>query len=136
MYPEEMHIGLGALSLGTPQRIEQARALLHGVDLGSVLENAFLPSIDPKSHGVTTDLSALSILDVTMQRLFLSSRAEVTETYRLMTGAAGVGGLLPQICAKIFQSFVDADLCPAGAEKRKGLRPDLPYVFTKFRGFN
>ena len=109
-YPEQLHITIGALNLHTPQRIDQALALLHSIDVGSMLENAFRPPIERNSYGGTIDLSALSILDVTMQGLFVHPKTwNLAKAIDLMAKVYDVGGLLPQICADIRQRFLDAD---------------------------
>ena len=110
-YPEQLHITIESLFLDTPQRIDQALALLHSIDVGSMLENAVRSPLDQNNYGVATDLPALSIFDVTMQGLSVAPNTpNLADSYRLAVEVSDVGRLLPRICAAIRQSFRDQDL--------------------------
>ncbi|KAL8784230.1 MAG: hypothetical protein Q9195_009129 [Heterodermia aff. obscurata] len=122
-YPEELRIYLGTLSLGTPQRLNQALTLLGSLDLESMLDSTIRSTADYSLCTPKTMPSPHSTLEVTVQgfRYFAVQEPSPEEAYRLFAGVSDRGGFVPRLCADIAKSFRDAKLI------REDSKAKIPY---------
>lgn len=130
MYPEELRLHLGALGLGTADRVSKAQDLLANLDLRDMIRNAS-PSL-ASSGGVGQNSEASSGghgLRVTMQGFSISENQDLAMSRKLQVQVSDQGGVLPRLRWHIHKLFKDKHFVePSQSDRWIQEDPDRTYA--------